>query len=1709
MLKKKLNKMMAIILIFMLTFTNFAFVTESYAASFFDVLLGNNPNDEEGSVEFNAFLETESAELKEVISDINNQELAIKMNLMVENAGYLKDGKIEIKGITEDSGINFAIKEIDELPELVQNFEDGIITLKQIATSDNVQITIPIEYKNEKYFDSNDLSKYFVVVFSGIYVDNNGDETETSKEEELLLTWTDSREATVTTSLEKFIDFGRGVIIQTKLTVDSTVENKNTLPIQKTQLNVEVPKYMDMEPSKIVVVANSTKGTNGEDYGETTPEGSNWSYNKEEGKITITAYNTEKTVEINKYEDEFIQNTEEYIEVINGYYNEPGVDEFLITYTYEDAQIQEEPITLSSEVELDLSILSGVEQADFNKVENFEYQLSEATGNIISLSEESVTQEISKSYFYINMYKDEYELNIDSKSIINISYKDIVENIQVEDIDYSYINKQNEVINNDDIYYKQIIINKENFKEILGEDGVIGIYSLSGEQIGAITFPEESEGQEEQETEIVVDLNEQYTKLRIETSAPISEGNLSIRTVKAIKRINLGKAEIANLDHIESNSVIRAKYNYVDNYVDIDTANFEVKLLDTETKANIELDRETLKTLELNEDVLVKIKLNNERVESDIYGYSEFIVEFPEYVENIEIKEAVMINAEGLEIKSYEASGRQMKIIIDGTQESINTGKISGGANIQITANIKVNEFTPLVSREIKLQTSNAESTNYYNEGNDETLISFSAPTGVISATNYYNYNSSNEMITSLSSNGVDGVKGVLDIYSEARTVKNEIVVMNNTSNVVSNVKILGRFPSSEDKLGTTADVSIISPIVVESGTDGAFRVLYSENAEATNELENIDNGWFELPEAIEQQSLDNIKSFLIIPIAQDGEDYLMNSAQILRFSYQFLVPASLPHNEYIYSIFTTYYRDLSEIATVNKTSVPDEICLTTGVGPEFDVDVSSSKQTVREYEEFEVDVSITNIGEYTTNNINLQFPIPNGTKYERIIIEEEGVTYNFDESNQVINLHKEVLGVDEEIDFTVVLIAQEKELVNDDEVEKTVPEILISADGLDSTLEAKGQEIIVIGSELKIELLKARTYEKEGNKKIGDELTYYIIVSNLKDTSIDNLVLKTVLDNELKAIDYKAILTDRFSEFIQDIEVEKYNENTGEIVLKGISLAPENRIRFEITTKIENMQEGASTAEIYVNANVTGNNVEEYNSNTLLAIAGRSDVQIIAESTNITNTYVTEGEEIEYIYTVKNKGVADARNVEFKDIIPDGITIKRLSYTLNGSSFEKRINSNDEAVVTATLSPGEELQVNLYAVAGSLNGKESKKTLNQGAVSSDETAEKKSEGIELIIEPSEESTDTNEESSSSSPTRLSNGNSETSNNSSRVNTYRITGVAWLDENRDGTRNSSEKLLPGISVTLINNENGALIQTATTNSTGAYTFTGIANGNYLAIFDFDTEKYTVTAFKKEGILDNMNSDAFIKEIIQQGKSRIGAVTETINISGGSISGIDLGLVLAKTFDLKLDKSITKVTVQTINGTDTVNYKNAKIAKTEIGAKYLSGSTVYVEYEFTVTNIGDIPGYATKIVDYMPEGMVFNSTLGTNSDWYTGSDGNLYTEQIAKKQLAKGQSTTFKLVLTRQMTEENTDIVSNIAEIFEDYNTQGYTDLNSKAGNKAQGENDMSSADLAIMVKTGAVFINVSIISTTLLLMVIVVFMVYAQISKYRKIKGGV
>ena len=285
---------------------------------------------------------------------------------------------------------------------------------------------------------------------------------------------------------------------------------------------------------------------------------------------------------------------------------------------------------------------------------------------------------------------------------------------------------------------------------------------------------------------------------------------------------------------------------------------------------------------------------------------------------------------------------------------------------------------------------------------------------------------------------------------------------------------------------------------------------------------------------------------------------------------------------------------------------------------------------------------------------------------------------------------------------------------------------------------------------------------------------------------------------------------------------------------------------------------------------------------------------------------------------------------------------------------------------------------------------------------------------------------------------------------------------------------------------------------AVTNNNGEYKFENIENGKYIVMFEYDMKKYMVTVYKADGVDSNQNSDVQIVQVKKDGKKIKVAATDTLTISNSGLANIDIGLIQANIFDLSLVKQVSRITISNSNGTTTKEYDDSNLAKVEIKSKYLKSTTVLIEYSIRVTNNGEIAGYASQIVDYKPSSLTFNSSL--NPDWYI-SDNKLYTDVLKEDLLEPGETREVKLYLSKKMTESNTGLVNNIAEISVDNNAMGVEDINSTPGNKKAEENDQGTADVIISVSTG---IAIRVISITLILIVIISSIVYIISKKIFK-----
>ena len=194
----------------------------------------------------------------------------------------------------------------------------------------------------------------------------------------------------------------------------------------------------------------------------------------------------------------------------------------------------------------------------------------------------------------------------------------------------------------------------------------------------------------------------------------------------------------------------------------------------------------------------------------------------------------------------------------------------------------------------------------------------------------------------------------------------------------------------------------------------------------------------------------------------------------------------------------------------------------------------------------------------------------------------------------------------------------------------------------------------------------------------------------------------------------------------------------------------------------------------------------------------------------------------------------------------------------------------------------------------------------------------------------------------------------------------------------------------------------------------------------------------------------------------------------------------------KVFDLALRKWVTQAIV-TENGqtyvTDTghkAEDEPEEIVKVDLKKSKLNDVVVKFNYSIRVTNEGEIAGYAKEVSDYIPNGLKF--VAEDNPDW-TEKDGKIVTRALENTLLQPGESAEVKVLLTWINSANNMGVMTNTAEISEDYNDYGIPDRDSTPNNKVPGEDDIDDAPVMVTIKTGneiALYITIALGTTMIL-----------------------
>ena len=1660
---KKINKIIAMLLVSIIVGANVITLPSTVIAAGTN-LSNQDSKTNHANIEFNSYFEGGVHQKEFIVNETGKMYLSIK----VKNTGYLKNGIVKFVD-------NNYVMDTEKLKdEHIQKTTENKITFKQINNSSNeIIIEVPIKMLQEEMISKESFQKESQVIFTGTYIDGNGKEKEIKKTITNEVSFSGKAEAQISGEVTKYLPYQTeqetGTLMQIKI---QTGIKDNNLPFAKNEVTLEVPEIEGRKPTRVTVLFTKTEGS--------------YTYNAQTGKLNITVENKENE------EGKICWNKEEK-------------EEFLVNFIYSSQQIK--PISGNITLKTNQTVYNS-KPLTVEKETTVSYDLQDQKGTINNFTM-TADESISKGYLYANTISSQkqetaYEVSY-SAQIVDANIQDQIELTMQED---KWINQEGEEASlSQSTMAKTVTISKTNFDKILGQEGKIEIFSQDGTKLGELTH--QTAEVENYEIDIATS---KANELTIKTSKPVAEGILTIDVEKVVSKEAIFTAEqVQNIKALLLYA--KAKSN-----LEQQTLTSQIPFTEPVTKAELTIEEQNLSTIITNQDVEMRIVLDTSSVNNSLFKNPSFEIQMPENVEKVVLKDASLFLEDELKIKEAKVETKNGKQVICITLEGTQTkymgsqiakaqeNMITKGSNLVIEADITLKKLAPSKTETIIMHYENdnkglygtekesknnanslkarvaSNSNNMQNtnlQGTSTAQINIVAPSGVVTANQIYDENGLNII------NMTDEKQTVqIETYVEAKQMTIAGTIVNNYENSVQNVVVLGRIPyqgnkkiDSQEELGSNFDATLLGALNI-SGIE-EYKIYYSENGEATQDLQNSQNAW-----SLNPSDFSKIKSYLIV-LEKD-----LAIAEQVGFSYQIQVPANLSHNQTTYEMYKVYYENKTEKVTTKESEVSGIVGLTTGEGPELEVTLNANMQQnsqVREGQIVRFEVIVKNTGKVDSKNVTVNIPVSEGTKY----VEYDSTTQDYIiNENKTVKLPLGTLKPNETANCYYELQMEEGNLGT---IENKVT---VAATDLENGVPSN--TYLLEKTEGKIMITNTIPTDPDYPINKGD-----ILYSTIMLEPIENLTNIAIAIDIPSGINIKEV-TYKNSEGVATKEGVSINENQVTVTIPSLEASSIQAI--SLTLEIANLK-----GEFSYLAKVTADGMPVHYSNELKYTVAQPKFEITQTSSS--DRYVKEAKQITYQFTIKNVGNTDATSVVFEDVLPEGLSFVKLQYTYNGKQTDITSSFNNTAKVRlATFEKGATCQVTVIAKANLLAEEKADKEVSNVATIEGAGFDKvQSNTITNVIEYNAllyEGASGNNGSSNNGT----DSNDENTNQAAQ-NGYKITGTAWLDSNQNGKREENEETLSGIQVILLQKETNQLVKDkdlgedkiTTTDSDGKYEFTNLVAGNYLVVFAYDSGKYSITEYQKEQISQSYNSDARSMKITLNGKQTYAGVTDVISVIDENIRDIDLGLYVAKKFDLKLDKYISKITLTTPTiGSKVYDYENGKMEKVEVLSKNVNQSSFVVEYKIVVTNEGQIPGYAKKIIDYLPEDTKFSSEL--NKDWYLSDNGQaVYNTSLENEKIGPGESKEVSLVLSMQITDKTIGtIVNNNAEIYESYNEQGLDDIDSTVANKLESEDDMSKADIIVSVVTGKIVLYATLIAAILFLLFIGTFMIKKKVLDKRK-----
>ena len=534
------------------------------------------------------------------------------------------------------------------------------------------------------------------------------------------------------------------------------------------------------------------------------------------------------------------------------------------------------------------------------------------------------------------------------------------------------------------------------------------------------------------------------------------------------------------------------------------------------------------------------------------------------------------------------------------------------------------------------------------------------------------------------------------------------------------------------------------------------------------------------------------------------------------------------------------------------------------------------------------------------------------------------------------------------------------------------------------------------------------------------------------------------------------------------DVKITKVNDNSNEYEISNITLNRGKSFNIRLKTGEVSDDDEYSTKVFDIKSEIFNEKGELIDSHDFTGYVVKPELTM-EQSVDKNKTYLEEGETIEYTYKIANVGLAPSYT-HFVFNAPEGSRILSEEGAIN--TVEKDLN----------LEPFEEKEIKIKVEIGKNNGVD-RVSISANAELYDEDGEQIYE-TNPITQIVEKNSDTRRKEDLVRQGKLQLSDEEIKSlgiqdvkkeDEKLVRNYEITGKAWDDTNKNGVYDEDERPLANVIAKLVDNSKNRIIKTVLTNEDGSYIFTEVPNGEYSVMFEYETQKYSPTVYKKNNVQDNVTSDAISINRQDEGTKQV-AVSDGIKIDFQSKSDENLGLVNNNTFNMSLKGEVTKLRL--VNGDNKNDITDKKVDKTVNKFKvspFTSGSSnVEVEYKLKVVNEGNVPGKITKIGAYLSN----DEKLVEGQNWKLEHDGLASSRQLENEEIEPGQEKEITISIATTMDKVMDKVLSNRFEILETSNNLGVKDINSVEGNNSTNEDDNVMLDVIVNKDFTIIFVGI-------------------------------